>query len=171
MSARSNISRYHVAVKAHVPAIEVGSFTINNPLVVFARGTEGNENSTEFDGSLDNGFFSQFKVILNYSRSELLLELNHRASTDLSGLEIVAEPPHFRTYVVNAVEENSPAAVAGIQEEDTIVAIDGQPTARLTLRELRRLFTQPGEHLLKIKRDSKTIRVRIRLQADERDPR
>jgi hypothetical protein len=154
------------AVKAHVPVIEVGSFAIKNPLVVFAQGTEGNENSTEFDGSLDDGFFSQFKVILNYSRSQILLERNHRASTDLSGLEIVAEPPRFRTYVVNAVEENSPAAVTGIQEEDTIIAIDGQPTTRLTLRELRRLFTQPGDHLLKIKRDSKTIQVRIRLQPD-----
>jgi len=151
-----------VTVKAHVPAIELGSFAIRNPLVVFAKGTEGSENSTEYDGSLDNGFFSQFKVILNYSGSQIILEQNHRAfSRDLSGLEIVADPPRLRTYVVNAVEENSPAAVAGIQEEDTIVAIDGQPTARLTLRELRRLFTQPGQCVLKIKRDSKTIEVRL----------
>lgn len=150
-------------VKAHVPAIEVGSFSIKNPLVVFAQGTEGSENSTEFDGSLNNGFLSQFKVILNYSRSETILERNHGAATNLSGLDIVAEPPRFRTYVVNAVEENSPAA-AGIQEEDTIIAVDGQPTSRLTLRELRRLFTQPGEHSLRIKHDSKNIEVRIRLQ-------
>jgi len=154
------------AVKAHVPAIELGSFAIKNPLVVFAQGTEGSEGSTEYDGALDNGFFRQFKVILNYSRSEVLLERSHKAATDLSGLEIVAEPPRFRTYVVNAVAENSPAAAAGIQEEDTIIAVDGQPTARLTLRELRRLFTQPGEHLLKIKHDSKNIEVRIRLQAN-----
>jgi hypothetical protein len=154
------------AVKAHIPAIELGSFAIKNPLVVFARGTEGNENSTEFDGSLNNRFFSQFKVILNYSRSEVLLERNHKAATDLSGLEIVAEPPRFRTYVVNAVEENSAAAAAGIHEEDTIIAIDGQPASRRTLRELRRLFTQPGEHSLKIKRDSKAIKVRMRLQPD-----
>jgi len=151
-----------VTVKAHVPAIELGSFANKNPLVVFAQGTEGSESSTEYDGSLNNGFFSQFKVILNYSRSQVILEQNHTAfSRDLSGLEIVADPPRLRTYVVNAVEDNSPAAVAGIQEEDTIVAIDGQPTARLTLRELRRLFTQPGERLLKIKRGSKTIQVRL----------
>jgi len=154
------------AVKAHVLAIEVGSFAIKNPLVVFAQGTEGSESSIDYDGLLNNGFFSQFKVILDYSRSQMLLERNHRALTDLSGLEIVADSPRFRTYVVNAVEENSPAAAAGIQEEDTIIAIDGQPTARLTLRELRHLFTQPGEHLLKIKRGSKTIQVRMRLQSD-----
>lgn len=157
------------AVKAHVPAIELGSFAIKNPLVVFAQGTEGSESSIAYDGSLNNGFFSQFKVILDYSRSQILLERNRRASTDLSGLEIVADPPRFRTYVVNAVEENSPAAAAGIQEEDTIIAIDGQPTTRLTLRELRRLLTQPGERVLKIKRGTKTIQVRIRLQADGAD--
>jgi len=82
---------------------------------------------------------------------------------DLSGLEIVAEPPRFRTFVVNAVEENSPAAAAGIQEEDTILAIDGQPAVGLTLKELRHLLTQPGEHVLKIRHNSKTIQVRLRL--------
>jgi PDZ domain-containing protein/aspartyl protease len=150
------------AVKGHVPAIELGSFAIKNPLLVFAQGTEGNENSTEFDGSLDNGLFSQFKMILDYARSQVILERN-TFSRDLSGLEIVADPPRFRTFVVNAVEENSPAAAAGIQEEDTILAIDGQPTARLTLRQLRHLLTQPGEHKLKLKRDTKTIQVQLGL--------
>jgi hypothetical protein len=154
------------AVKAYVPAIELGSFAIKNPLVVFAQGTEGSEGSTEYDGSLDNGLFSQFKMILDYSRSQVILERN-TFSRDLSGLEIFAEPPRFRTFVVNAVEENSPAALAGVQEEDTILAVDGQPTARLTLRELRHLFTQPGEHVLKIKRGSKTIQLQLRLQAND----
>jgi C-terminal processing protease CtpA/Prc len=154
-------------LKAHVPAIELGSFGIKNPLVVFAQGTEGSEGSTEYDGSLNNGFFSQFKMILDYSRSRVILERN-TFSRDLSGLEIVAEPPRFRSFVVNAVEENSPAALAGIQEEDTIIALDGQPTSRLTLRELRHLFTQPGEHMLKIKRGSKTIQLRLRIQTNER---
>jgi C-terminal processing protease CtpA/Prc len=150
-------------VKAHVPAVELGSFAIKNPLVVFARGTEGSEGSTEYDGSLNNGFLSEFKVVLDYSHSQMILERNTRASRDLSGLEIVAEPPRFRTFVVNAVEENSPAAAAGIQEEDTIVSIDGHPTAQLTLRKLRRLFTQPGERVLNIKRGATTIQVRLRL--------
>jgi S1-C subfamily serine protease len=109
-------------------------------------------------------------MILDYSRSQMILERKQKTSTakDLSGLELVAEPPRFRTYVVNDVAENSPAAEAGVQEEDTIVAVDGQPAARLTLRELRRVFTRAGEHVLDIKRGSKTIQLRMRLQAEER---
>jgi hypothetical protein len=155
------------AVKAHVPSIELGTIAIKNPLVVFATGTKGSEGSTEYDGSLDNGLFSQFKMILDYSRSRVILERNS-FSRDLSGLDLVADPPHFRTFVVNAVEENSPAALAGIQEEDTILAIDGRPTSRLTLRELRHLLTQPGEHVLKIRHNSKTVQVRLSLPANER---
>src|ERR1044072_517594 len=139
------------AVKARVPAVALGRFIVKNPLVVFAQGTEGSEGSAEYDGELGAGFFSQFKMILDYSRSQIILERNQSVSTtrDLSGLDIVAERPRFRTCVVNGVAADSPAATVGVQEEDTIVAVDGQPTARLTLREMRRLFTQAGERGLK----------------------
>ena len=155
------------AVKAHVNAVELGSFVVRNPLVVFSQGTAGSENSSEYDGEIGGGFFSQFKMILDYSRSRVILERNQRATRDLSGLEIVADPPRFRTYVVNDVAENSPAAAVGIQDEDMIIAVDGRSTARLTLKELRRLFTQAGEHVVSIKRGSKTIQLRMRLQAAE----
>lgn len=153
------------AVKARVQAVELGSFAVANPLVVFAQGTEGSENSTEYDGEVGGRYFSQFKMILDYSRSQVILERNQNAATnkDLSGLEIFAEPPRFRTYVVNGVEANSPAAALGIQEEDTIVAVDGRPATRLTLSELRRVFTQAGEHVLRVKRGAKTLRLRMRL--------
>lgn len=155
------------AVKAHVDAVGLGSLIIKNPLVVFAQGTEGNEGSTESDGELGGGLFSQFKMILDYSRSKIILERNENVSTakDLSGLEIVAEPPRFRTFVVNSVAENSPASAVGVQEEDTIIAVDGQPTARLTLRELRRLFTTAGERVLSVRRGSKMIRLRMQLRS------
>jgi len=154
------------AVKAHVPSVGLGSLVVKNPLVVFAQGTEGSESSAEYDGELGAGFFSRFKTILDYSRSQIILEPNQGVSNrkDLSGLDIVAEPPRFRTYVVNSVAADSPAAAVGVQEEDTIVAVDGQSTARLTLRELRQLFTQPGERVVSVRRGSKTIRVTLRLQ-------
>lgn len=154
------------AVKAHVPSVGLGSLVVKNPLVVFAQGTEGNESSAEYDGELGGGFLSQFKIILDYSRSQMILERSQGVSTtrDLSGLDIVAEPPRFRTYVVNGVAADSPASAGGVQEEDTIVGVDGQSTARFTLREVRRLFTQPGERVLSVRRGMKTLRVRLRLQ-------
>ena len=153
------------AVKAQVPAVELGSFVLKNPLVVFAQGTEGSEGSAEYDGEIGSKFLSQFKTILDYSRSQMILERNGNFSSgkDLSGIEIVAEAPRFRTYVVNNVDQDSPAAAAGVHEEDTIVAVDGRPAARFTLRELRRLFAQAGERVLSVKRGSKTIRVRMQL--------
>jgi hypothetical protein len=156
-----------VALKARVPAVELGSLVLKNPLVVFAQGTEGSEGSAQYDGELGSGFFSRFKMILDYSRARMILERNENVSSgkDLSGLEIVAEPPRFRTYVVNNVAENSPAAAVGVQEEDTIVAVDGRPAASVSLRELRRLFTQAGERVLSIRRGPKTIRLRMQLTA------
>jgi predicted aspartyl protease len=153
------------AVKAHVEAVELGKLAIKNPLVVFAQGTEGNEGSTASDGELGGGFFSDFKLILDYSRSRVILERNENRALakDLSGLEIFAEPPRFRTFVVNQVAQNSPGAAAGIQEEDTILSIDSRPTSRLTLRSLRLILTHPGDHLLSLKRGPKTLQLRMRL--------
>lgn len=153
-------------IRAHIRAVQLQTLAIENPLVVFAQGTEGSEGSTEYDGELGGEFFNHFKTILDYSRSRMILERNEHGGSlqDLSGLELVAEPPRFRTLVVNAVVDNSPAAAAGVHEEDGIIAVNGRPTSRLTLKELRKFFTQPGEYPLLIKRGSKTIPITLRLQ-------
>lgn len=156
------------AVKSHIVAVELGTISLKNPLVAFAQGTEGSEGSSDYDGELGGEFFSHFKTILDYSRSLMILEPNQNVSTtkNLSGLELVAEPPRFRTYTVNAVADNSPAAAAGVHEEDTIRSINGRPTARLTLKEVREVFTHLGEYQLVLKRGSKTIQLKMRLQAE-----
>jgi PDZ domain-containing protein/aspartyl protease len=155
------------AAKGRVAGVKVGSFVVEDPLVVFAQGTEGNESSIEFDGELGGAFFRRFKLILDYSRSRIILERYNGVLEveDASGMEVFAEGANLRTFVVNDVTPNSPASDAGLQEEDIIVSLNGRPAASFTLKQLRQMFTHDGtEYTLGIKRGEKLMRVKIKLR-------
>ena len=67
---------------------------------------------------------------------------------------------------MNEVAANSPASNAGVREEDVIVAINGRPAARLTLKQVRQMFMEDGkEYALSIKRGEKITRVNIKLES------
>jgi S1-C subfamily serine protease len=85
--------------------------------------------------------------------------------TDMSGLDLVAEGSDLRTFTVNAVEANSPAAEAHLREEDVLVAIDGRPAADFNLDQLTSLFTHEGkEYELTVRRGQEILKVKMKLR-------
>ena len=54
-------------------------------------------------------------------------------------------------------QAGSPAAKAGLQPQDEIIAVDGQPTTTLTVSKLRKVFRVEGEPLLSIKRGKQIV--------------
>ena len=154
------------AIKARVSGIQVGNVTVRDPLVVFAQGTEGSEGSTEYDGELGGAFFKQAKLIIDYSRSRIILDAYDSSPRveDLSGLEIFAEGPRFTTFVVNGVTPNTPASAAGLKEEDVIVGVDGRAASTMTLSQLRKMFMETGKQFrLRVRRGKRTISLEIQL--------
>lgn len=150
--------------------IRVGRFDIANPIVSFsqASGVE-RASSSAFDGELGGEVFRRFKLVLDYPRRQIILEPNAHLSDaveeDMSGLEFVAEGEDFGTYVINEIVPNSPAAEAGLQEEDVLLEIEGRPAAELGFERIRRMFRQQGgEYLLGVKRGAQELQVKIKLR-------
>jgi C-terminal processing protease CtpA/Prc len=83
----------------------------------------------------------------------------------MSGIELAADGEDFKTLVVNEVAADSPAAEAGLKEEDELVTIDSRPVAEFGLDKIRQMFRQEGkEYLLGIKRGEQTLQVKIKLR-------
>jgi hypothetical protein len=157
------------ASDGRVAGVRLGKFTLNRPLVTLIQARAGEHATEKFDGVIGGEFFRRFKLVIDYSRSRVILEPNAHlrdpVEADMSGLEFGAEGTDFKQFVVNEVAENSPASEAGLKEEDVLVAIDARPASALTLEEVRTLLRREGaERVLTIKRGEETLKFRIKLR-------
>lgn len=157
------------SITARVENIQLGRFVIIKPLVSFSQAAEGSDALANYAGVLGGEIFRRFTLILDYSRQRIILEPNaHMAESveeDMSGIELGADGEDFKTLVINEVAANSPAAEAGLKEEDELVTIDSRPVSEFGLDKIRQMFKQEGkEYLLGIRRGEQTLRVRIKLR-------
>ena len=151
-------------------SFQMGRLVIENPLVNFSQdtaGSEGDEASTEYGGLIGGEILRRFKLIIDYSRKQIILETNRSHSEpyefDMSGMSLAVASEDFKTVRVRALVENSPATEAGLRVGDIITAIDGKSVAKLTLEQIRRMFRHEGRrYSLKIKRNESSLAVRIK---------
>ncbi len=118
---------------------------------------------------VEKEIFRRFTLILDYSRQRIILEPNahlpESVEEAMSGIELGADGEDFKTLVVNEVAPNSPAAEAGLKEEDELTAINGRPVTEFSLEQIRQMFKQEGkEYVLKLKRESQTLQVKLKMR-------
>ena len=161
--AEGSMSR---TLQGRVKNIQVGRFMINNPLVAFSQ-AEADKDATDGDGQIGGEVLRRFRLILDYSRQRIILEPNEHLAepveADMSGFELVAEGADLKTLTINEVLANSPAAEAGLQEEDELTAINGRLVTEFSLEQIRQMLKQEGkEYVLKLKRGSQALQVKLK---------
>lgn len=149
--------------------IRVGRFDIGQPIVSFSQATKGEQASAAYDGVLGGEVFRRFKLVLDYTRRQIILEPNvhlpEAVEEDMSGFEFIAEGEDFGTYIINEIIPNSPAAEAGLQEEDELTEIDGRRVNELGPEQIRQMFMRESqEYLLSVKRGEHKLQVKIKLR-------
>jgi hypothetical protein len=149
-----------------IDGVSLGRFKIAGPIAQLYTGTKGDNASTAYDGLLGGAIFRRFKMTVDMSRKQLLLEpnalINEEFETDMSGLSLVADGDDLTTVLIDEVRPASAAAKAGIAESDVIESINGR--SGLTLQEVRRLFRTAGEYELVLKRGGQLVNVRLVLK-------
>jgi hypothetical protein len=151
-------------LQGRVRNIQVGRFVINNPVVIFPQ-AQGEK--ADGDGQIGGEVLRRFRLILDYSRLRMILEPNEHLAEpveeDMSGFEFVAEGEGLKTLTINEVLANSPAAEAGLQEEDELIAINGRPVTEFSLEQIRQMLKQEGkEYGLRLKRGAQTLELRLK---------
>jgi len=172
ISRRSNLGGAGGAsesITARVQSIQLGRFVIDKPLIELSQAMKETEVQSNFAGVLGGEVFRRFTLILDYSRRRIILEPNAHllepVEADMSGIELAADGEDFKTFVVNEVAAESPAAEAGLKEEDELTAVDGRPVSEIGLDQIRQMFKQEGkEYLITIKRAEQALRFRIKLR-------
>lgn len=148
-------------------SLQLGRFSISNPVTGFTK--VGEIADAGKAGNIGGGFLRRFRVIFDYSRKRMILEPNSRLAEpdefDMSGAALMSEEPGFTVIKVVRVRPDSPAANAGLQPQDVVIAIDGQPASNFNVNKLRRMFRMEGrEYLLNVKRGEQLVEVKIKLR-------
>lgn len=152
-----------------VPNVQIGRFTLKNPVAIYFQDKQGVVASPEFDGVVGAEILRRFKVIFDYSRRQMILEPNRYISVpeeyDMSGMLLIAEGTDSKTFKARRTIENSPAILAGLREGDIISAVDGKPASKFTLEQVRQMFKRKGRsYLLTVERGEQKIQTTIRLK-------
>src|SRR5215207_5193157 len=143
----------------------LGSYSLENPITSFPQsGWFAREGSA---GNIGGAILRRFKVTFDYSRSRMFIEPNKRLPEpfeyDMSGLQVVAESPFFKTFTVLRVLSDSPAAEAGLRQGDEIVSIGGRPVTDLKLATLREMLRQPDRsYALQVRRGAETVNAELK---------
>ncbi|HEY6216499.1 MAG TPA: aspartyl protease family protein, partial [Pyrinomonadaceae bacterium] len=145
-------------------SLQLGHFIIENPTVSLSENVEGE------GGILGEEILRRFKVIFDFSHHRMILEPNSHFKEpyeeDMSGISVTPEENSgVKVFRVRQVVANTPGSDAGLQADDLITAVDGQPAATLTEGRIERMFMQEGREVdLTIRRSEKQVRVRLKLR-------
>jgi len=154
---------------ARLENLQLGSYIVPATVAGLSLATAGALSAADNDGVIGNEVLQRFKMTLDYSGKRMWLEPNTHLTdafpSDTSGLEIESGGDNCRVFRVTTVADKSPAAEAGIQAGDELVAIDNVPAPQFSLSQIYKLFTiEDAEHSLKIKRANQNLTIRIKLR-------
>ena len=144
-----------------VASLQIGSFTIENPITLFSQDKAGAFANAALGGNIGAQIARRFRLILDYASNRVILEPSAAFSEPfdraISGLAVWAEGENYRTFRVREVLENSPASEAGISEGDVILSMDGIAAQQLTLAEIQDALEKPIAHELNIRRGEQVL--------------
>lgn len=135
-----------------VEKIRIGTLEVNNLIASFpdsmAYGMKIARN-IERQGNIGCELLRRFKVTFNYRDRYIVLKpirrrLREAFEHNMSGMDVVAKGTDFHEYMVEKVEKNSPADLAGLQSGDQLVSVNGEFCNDISISDLYKIL-QRGE--------------------------
>jgi len=151
-----------------LPSLQIGPYKINEPIVEMSRDTKGTEANPDRQGNVGGQVLSRFTIFLDYAHRQMILEpnehLNDPFEYDMSGMRLVSNPPVFDKVIVDQLRADSPSEKAGMKKGDVIISVNGVPTSKYTLYEVKAMLRREGTVHLTVQREGKLRDVALVLR-------
>ncbi len=159
--------------KGRIDAIWVGPLVLSRPIVSFP--SEGLVDqlisANDRNGTLGAEILRRFVVTLDYRNSRLTLTQTPLVREDfnynMSGMEIINPMPGLPIFTISAVQENSPAWLAGLKENDQILSINNSNHQSVSLNDINLILQSKENRKIKMKvlRDGEEFRTSFELKS------
>ncbi len=144
-------------VKGRIDAIWVGPLFLPQPIVAFP-GSEIIDkliSRNDRNGTIGAEILRRFFVIFDYRNSRLTLRPTNRVKQDfnynMSGMEVTNPMPGMPIFTISNIREDSPAFLAGLQENDQILSLNSNNHRSLKLNDINLLLQSKENRKIKIK--------------------
>lgn len=150
----------------------IGDFTFKNPIITYPDETsvQISDYENERSGSLGADILNRFTVVFDYHGNRMILKPNSNYKNDfqynLSGIDISTPLPDFPVFEISKIRKGSPAWIAGLEEGDQIVTINGIETSEYKLSNIVQLLqSRAGKKLhVGIKRQNQNFSAKFTLE-------
>lgn len=148
-----------------VKSLQLGKFTIANPLTLFSQDKAGAMAASSLVGNIGQMIAVKFKVFLDYGHNRIILEptstFNEPMDRAGAGFALTTEGKDHSTVRITDVLENSPASEAGLQIDDIVLSVDGAAASDLKVTRMMEMFDRPNSYKLVVRRGEKTFQVTL----------
>lgn len=154
--------------RGRVSSFQLARFAIDHPIATFSEATKGSEADRSYDAVLGGEILHRFTLTLDYSHRQMILEPNAAFGDpyedDMSGIQLAAHDKDFKTITVLSVRTGSPAADAGIVQDDVIETVDNKAAGDLGLAQIQRMFRQDGgQYVLGVRRGKDLVKLTLKV--------
>lgn len=157
-----------------VQSLEIMDFVFRDVVASFPEELEypedmerGNRN-----GILGADILNRFHVVFDYHSQSMYLKKNKAFKKpfnyNMSGLNIIADGPDLKKFMVETVRPNSPAADIGLQRGDIVLKLNGKRSQNLRLNDFFNAFNRKeGRKVrMKIYREGYQLKKTFKLRND-----
>jgi hypothetical protein len=144
-------------IKGRIEGIWVGPLILPQPIVAFPNSELIDQlmSSNDRNGTIGAEILRRFYVTIDYRNSRLTLRPNHKFKDDfnynMSGMEIINPMPGLPVFTITNIRENSPAFLAGLQENDQILSLNNSTNKSMELNDINLLLQSKENKKIKVK--------------------
>ncbi len=151
---------------ARARTLQIGPYTVASPPIAITTATRGAFASKTLAGNIGSQILSRFTLTIDYPHNVVFFQPNARFGTPLRGVRLGFAPEQTAAgaIAVLSVATGTPAAAAGLQAGDRIVAANGISMRGMGLEDLELLLRHADRATLQIARAGKPLTIAFPLR-------